>query len=45
MVLPKGRHLVELKYRPFSVFAGLGLTLAGILAGWLARKLDAAAKL
>jgi hypothetical protein len=30
VVVDKGKHLVEMRYRPASVFAGLAMTLAGI---------------
>jgi hypothetical protein len=35
VMVDKGKHLVEMRYRPTSVFAGLAMTLAGIFGAVL----------
>jgi len=42
VVVPAGRHLVEMRYRPGSVYWGAVLTLLGLGMGYFVRKLDPA---
>ncbi|MBM3811506.1 MAG: hypothetical protein FJW20_07700 [Acidimicrobiia bacterium] len=45
VVLPAGRHLVEVSYRPTSVYAGFVLSVLGLGLGIGVRRLDGRSKL
>ena len=40
VVTPKGKHWIEMRYRPWSVYLGFALTLAGLAAALVITRLD-----
>lgn len=40
VVAPKGKHWIEMRYRPWSVYFGFALTLCGLAATLLVSRLD-----
>jgi uncharacterized membrane protein YfhO len=40
VVTPKGKHWIEMRYRPWSVYLGFLMTLAGLAAAIAATRID-----
>jgi len=40
IVTPKGKHRIEMRYRPWSVYLGFALTLAGLAVAAVASQVD-----